>query len=98
MHHVSGTKQLAKVACNLLVRSSDADQVFLFWVCFQAMARIGAREHASLFVPVSIAQYSVYEALAAELMPPGCHNCTLSAADVRALYLASVPPLPRSRL
>jgi hypothetical protein len=51
----------------------------------KAMARIGAREHAALFVPVSIAQYSVYEALAAELMPPGCHNCTLSAADVAHL-------------
>jgi hypothetical protein len=49
----------------------------------KAMARIGAREHVALFVPVSIAQYSVYEALAGELMPPGCHNCTLNASDVR---------------
>lgn len=47
------------------------------------MARIGARENVSLFVPVSIAQYSIYEALAAELLPPGCHNCTLTAPDVR---------------
>jgi hypothetical protein len=64
----------------------------------QAMARIGAREHASLFVPVSIAQYSVYEALAAELMPPGCHNCTLSASDVGAsYYFVQVPLLSRSK-
>lgn len=49
----------------------------------QAMARVGARENVALFVPVSIAQYSVYEALAAKLMPPGCHNCTLKPSDVR---------------
>jgi len=34
----------------------------------QAIGRIAAEENAKLFVPVSIAQYSVYEALAAELL------------------------------
>lgn len=34
----------------------------------QAIGRIAAEEDAKLFVPVSIAQYSVYEALAAELL------------------------------
>ena len=34
----------------------------------QAIVRIAAEERAKLFVPVSIAQYSVYEALAADLL------------------------------
>jgi len=51
----------------------------------KAMARIGARENVELFVPVSIAQYSVYEALAAELLPKGCHSTSLPAPDVRPL-------------
>ena len=71
--------------------------VFPCFGCVQAMARIGAREHASLFVPVSIAQYSVYEALAAELMPPGCHNCTLSASDVRGCGTVQQCVLPSCR-
>ena len=46
------------------------------------MARIGAREGVDLFVPVSIAQYSVYEALAAELLPSGCRSTSLPAPEV----------------
>ena len=34
----------------------------------QAIGRIAAEERAKLFVPVSIAQFSVYEALAADLL------------------------------
>ena len=34
----------------------------------QAILKIATEEHAKLFVPVSIAQYSVYEALAADLL------------------------------
>ena len=45
----------------------------------QAIRKIAADENAKLWVPVSMAQYSVYEALAAKLMPPGCKCCTLDA-------------------
>ncbi len=38
------------------------------FVSVQAIATIAAEERAKLFVPVSIAQYSVYEALAADLL------------------------------
>lgn len=55
----------------------------------QAMAKIGAREKVALFVPVSIAQYSVYEALAAELLPRGCHSTSLPAPEV-AIHPLSV--------
>lgn len=48
----------------------------------QAMAKIGLREKVALFVPVSIAQYSVYEALAGELLPQGCHSTSLPAPEV----------------
>ena len=37
-------------------------------ISMQAIVRIAAEERAKLFVPVSIAQYSVYEALAADLL------------------------------
>ncbi|CAK0738655.1 hypothetical protein CVIRNUC_001074 [Coccomyxa viridis] len=48
----------------------------------KAIGRIAAEEDAKLFVPVSIAQYSVYEALAAELLSSklGTRACTLDAA------------------
>jgi len=38
----------------------------------QAISSVAAKERVGLWAPVSIAQYSVYEALAAELMPSGC--------------------------
>ncbi len=53
------------------------------------MAKIGAREKVALYVPVSIAQYSVYEALAAELLPRGCHSTSLPAPEV-AIHPLSV--------
>lgn len=45
----------------------------------QAVTAIAAEEGAKLFVPVSIAQFSVYEALAARLMANavGCAACTV---------------------
>jgi len=45
----------------------------------QAVARVAAKEGVSLWVPVSMAQYSVYEALACTLMPPGTTCCTTDA-------------------
>lgn len=51
----------------------------------QAIKKVAAQENVQLWVPVSIAQYSVYEALAAELMPEGCVSCTLDAATVALL-------------
>jgi hypothetical protein len=47
----------------------------------QAVTTIAAEEGASLFVPVSIAQFSVYEALAAQLMGRimRCKSCTTDA-------------------
>ena len=46
----------------------------------QAIQRIAEEERATLFVPVSIAQFSVYEALAAQrLARIGCASCTLDA-------------------
>ena len=52
----------------------------------QAIQRIATEEHATLFVPVSIAQFSVYEALAAQrLAKIGCASCTLDAPAVALL-------------
>ncbi|CAL5223879.1 g6471 [Coccomyxa viridis] len=47
----------------------------------EAIATIAAEERAKLFVPVSIAQYSVYEALAADLLARSFSTraCTLDA-------------------
>ena len=54
--------------------------------CAQAIQRIAEEERASLFVPVSIAQFSVYEALAAQrLAKSGCGVCTLDAAALARL-------------
>jgi hypothetical protein len=63
-------------------RQSNTERPLTINRCSQAMARIGAKEKVTLFVPVSIAQYSMYEALAAELLPSNCHSCTLPAAEV----------------
>ena len=46
---------------------------------WQAISKIAAKEGISLWVPVSMAQYSVYEALAAHLMPRNTVCCTTSA-------------------
>jgi carbamoylphosphate synthase large subunit len=53
----------------------------------QAMDRIAAEEKAKLFVPVSIAQYSVYEAMAAERLQrtQGVRYCTADAPTVAQL-------------
>ena len=52
----------------------------------QAIQRIAEEQHATLFVPVSIAQYSVYEALAAQRLGKlGCAACTLDAPSVALL-------------
>lgn len=53
----------------------------------QAMDRIAAEEKAKLFVPVSIAQYSVYEAMAAERLrkTQGVRYCTADAPTVAQL-------------
>ncbi len=53
----------------------------------QAMERIAREEDAKLFVPVSIAQYSVYEAIAAERLAQtlGVRSCTASAEAVALL-------------
>ena len=40
------------------------------------MARIAKQEQVDMFFPVSMAQYSVYESLAACLMPKGTICCT----------------------
>ena len=42
----------------------------------QTVAKIAAKERVGLWVPVSMAQYSVYEALACSLMPPNTTCCT----------------------
>lgn len=51
------------------------------------MTAIAAEEGAKLFVPVSIAQFSVYEALAARLMARavGCAACTVQPDACAAL-------------
>lgn len=54
------------------------------------MAQIGAKEKVALFVPVSIAQYSVYEALAAELLPSDCRSCSLPAPEVTPFRFLSI--------
>ncbi|KAK9831523.1 hypothetical protein WJX81_005430 [Elliptochloris bilobata] len=52
----------------------------------KTLRAIAVSEKASLFVPVSIAQFSVYEALAAELIKPlGCACCTLDVESVAVL-------------
>ncbi len=54
--------------------------------CAQAIQAIAEEERVQLFVPVSIAQFSVYEALAAQRMAKlGCGVCTLDAASVALL-------------
>jgi len=45
-------------------------------ICLQTVAWVAAKEGVSLWVPVSMAQYSVYEALACSLMPPNTTCCT----------------------
>ncbi len=53
----------------------------------QAIEKIAVEEKAKLFVPVSIAQYSVYEALAAQRLSRtlGIRYCTADAPTVAAL-------------
>ena len=51
----------------------------------QAISAVAAKERVGLWAPVSIAQYSVYEALAAELMPSGCLSMSLDAPTVAVL-------------
>lgn len=53
----------------------------------QAIESIAAEENAKLFVPVSIAQYSLYEALAAQRLREkvGIRYCTADAQTVAAL-------------
>lgn len=45
----------------------------------KAVRDVAHREAVNLFVPVSMAQYSVYEALACKLMPPNTICCTTDA-------------------
>ena len=42
----------------------------------QAIQKIAAEENINMFFPVSMAQYSVYESLAATLLPPHTICCT----------------------
>ena len=53
----------------------------------QAIQQIAEEERARLFVPISIAQFSVYEALAAQRLAKSddCSVCTLDAAAVALL-------------
>lgn len=45
----------------------------------QTIRKVAHREAVNLFVPVSMAQYSVYEALASKLMPANTICCTTDA-------------------
>lgn len=62
-------------------------KILMLLLVWQAIERIAREEGAKLFVPVSIAQYSVYEAIAAERLAQrlGVRSCTASTEAVALL-------------
>lgn len=59
----------------VLLSGFDVVQV-LTLTYLQAIQEIAAKEKITMFFPVSMAQYSVYESLAATLLPPHTICCT----------------------
>lgn len=62
------------------IRKHTVEVLGLTRACFlQTIRAVAAKERVSLWFPVSMAQYSVYEALACYLMPPDTICCTTDA-------------------
>ena len=75
----------ALITASPSVAASDSLTLKAMATGTQAISVVAAKEKVGLWAPVSIAQYSVYEALAAELMPSGCLSMSLDAPTVAVL-------------
>ena len=60
----------------VILSISRAYEILVIRCLVQAIQRIAAKENINMFFPVSMAQYSAYESLAASLLPKHTICCT----------------------